>query len=319
MQRAAQPPTARALPARNGRVTSSGSSRPGLGIALRILSGLLFAIMSLCVKLVSDAIPLGQIVLFRSAFAIVPLIVFLIVRNEFPHGLATKRPVGHIIRSVVGATGMFTSFAAIARLPIADATLVGYTTPLITTLLGGVLLGEALTRPKISGLALGVAGLLVLTLPQMFGTGVDATRLAGYGFGLLTSVFSAVAYIQVRRLGTTESPGTIAFYFALVASVAALPMALSAWVTPTPYQFGVLVVAGLVGGLAHIAMTLAFRYAEVSLLAPFEYLALLWAVLIDLTVFGVPVGPTFVMALPLLLAGAAVSSRRGRLRGNGRG
>lgn len=300
-----------ARPARTKPV-STGSSNPRLGIILRVVSGVLFALMTLFVKLASDSIGLGQIVLFRSTFAMIPLVIFLMVRNEFPQGLATKRPWGHLLRSGFGTAAMFASFAAIARLPLADATLVNYTTPLITSLLGGILLGEALTRPRITGLLLGLAGVLVLTVPEMLGTEVNITRLTGFGLGLLASGLSSIAYVQVRRLGTTESPGAIAFYFVLVASLASLPLAIQGWVTPSGTELTFLILAGLLGGLAHIAMTLAFRYAEVSLLAPFEYLMLLWAGGLDLLFFQTPLGPTFFVALPLLLLGAAVSS--GRLR-----
>lgn len=296
------------------RNVSEGSSNPRLGIILRIVSGVLFTLMTLCVKLASENIGLGQIVLFRSAFAMIPLVIFLYLRREFPGGLATRRPFGHLLRSGFGAAAMFASFAAVARLPLADATLVNYATPLVTSLLGGIILGEVLTRSRITGLALGVAGVLALTVPEMLGTEINTVRLAGYGLGLLAAVLASIAYIQVRRLGSTESPGAIAFYFVLVASLVSLPWALQTWVTPTPAEYGILIMAGLLGGVAHIAMTLAFRYAEVSLLAPFEYLTLLWAGAIDLLFFRTPMGPTFFIALPLLLAGAAVSSGRFRRR-----
>src|SRR5690554_5825451 len=291
---------------------NEGSSNARLGIILRVVSGVLFTLMTLCVKLASENIGLGQIVLFRSAFAMIPLVIFLVIRKEFPGGLVTRRPFGHLLRSGFGAAAMFASFAAVARLPLADATLVNYATLLVTSMLGGILLGETLTRSRITGLALGIAGVLALTLPEMIGTDVDSTRLAGYGLGLLASVLASIAYIQVRRLGSTESPGAIAFYFVLVASLASLPSALQNWVTPTASEYGILIAAGLFGGVAHIAMTLAFRYAEVSLLAPFEYLTLLWAGAIDLLFFKTVLGPAFYIALPLLLAGAAVSG--GRLR-----
>ncbi len=87
--------------------------------------------------------PIGQIVSFRSTFAVIPLMIFLLVRREFPGGLATKRPLGHLARSAFGTASMFLSFATIARLPLADSTLVGYVTPLLTALLGGLLLHEA--------------------------------------------------------------------------------------------------------------------------------------------------------------------------------
>ncbi len=256
------------------------------GIVLRIVSTVFFAGMAVFVKLASEEAPVGQIVFFRSAFAMIPLVIFLLARREFPAGLATKRPFGHLARSGLGAASMFLSFAAISRLP----------------------LGEVLTRSKMTGIFLGMCGVLVLTLPQLIGTTIDATRLVGYGLGLLSAVLAAGAMIQVRRLGTTESPGAIALYFVLVSALASLFTLPTGWVAPSTGTLAMLVLAGLVGGLAHIAMTLSYRYAEASTLAPFEYLSLIWAGVLDLTVFQLGLSPWFLLAVPLLITGAAVST-----------
>lgn len=278
------------------------------GIVLRIVSTVFFAGMAVFVKVASNEAPVGQVVFFRSAFAVVPLVIFLLARREFPGGLATRRPLGHLARSGLGAASMFLSFAAIVRLPLADSTLVSYVTPLLTALLGGLLLGEALTRSKMTGIFLGMCGVLVLTFPQLIGTTIDDQRLVGYGLGLLSAVLAAGAMIQVRRLGTTESPGAIALYFVLVSAMISLFTLPTGWVAPSASTLAALVLAGLVGGLAHIAMTLSFRYAEASTLAPFEYLSLIWAGVLDLAVFRSGLSPWFLLAVPLLVTGAAVST-----------
>lgn len=278
------------------------------GIQLRILSGLLFTAMGLCIKLSSATIPLGQIVFFRSAFALIPLVVFLIVLGHFPRGLYTKRPLGHLARSSLGAAAMFASFASIARLPLAEATLIGYLAPIMMAVLAVLVLKEQLNARRVIGIGLGMLGVLVLTLPEISAPELNSTRLAGYGFGILMGIFTAAALIQVRRLTATESPGAIAFYFVLVSMLAALLTLPAGWVTPDPSDLLPLILAGLFGGCAHIAMTLAFKYAEASLLAPFEYLTLIWAGMIDVIWFGTGLGLAFFMALPLVLAGAAVAS-----------
>lgn len=285
-----------------------GLSDTAKGIALRILSGLLFTLMSLCVKLIGSAVPLGQIVFFRSAVAMLPLVVFLWLRGEFPAGLHTTRPWGHVLRSGLGAAAMFTSFATIARLPLAEVTLLGYLAPLILVLLAAVVLGERITTPRALGVALGFLGVLVLTLPELGNGPIDAARATGLGLGVATAVLTAAAYVQVRRLSATESPGAIAFYFVLVASAASLLTIPAGWVVPAPKDLALLMAAGLCGGGAHIAMTLSFRLAEVSRLAAFEYLTLLWAGLIDLILWQTAFGPAFWLALPLLLGGAAVAA-----------
>jgi drug/metabolite transporter (DMT)-like permease len=119
--------------------------RPALGNALRLLSGLLFAAMVVCVKAVSLDAALGQVVFCRSFFALIPLVAFLWLRREFPGGLRTRRPFGHMLRSGFGALAMFASFAAIARLSVAEATLVGHLSPVFTAAAGMVLLSGRLT------------------------------------------------------------------------------------------------------------------------------------------------------------------------------
>ncbi len=288
--------------------------RPRLGIALRILSGLLFATMAVCVKAVSDTVPVGEIVFFRSAFALFPLVVFLWLRAEFPQGLTTRRPLGHLLRSSLGAAAMFASFASIARLPLAEATLLSYLSPTFTSLAGVFLLSERVTVWRIGGVALGLIGVIVLVWPEIGQGAVDDERLWGYAFGLLMGLLTACALIMVRSLSHTESPGAIAFYFviaSMIGGVLTLPMG---WVAPDLRGLTYLMLAGLFGGFAHIAMTLAFRHAEASLLAPFEYLAILWPVLADIFLFDMPLSSAFIAALPLVLAGAALAAAEGRQR-----
>ena len=287
--------------------------RPARGIALRLVSGVLFTGMAVCVKAVSDAVPTGQIVFYRSAFALLPLAVFLWWRGELPGGLRTRRPLGHLLRSALGAAAMFASFAAIARLPLAEAVLIGHLAPVFTALAAVAVLSERLTIWRILGLALGFGGVLALVWPDLGGD-ADAARLAGYALGLATAALTAAALLMVRSLARTESPGAIAVYFVAASMAGGLLTLPLGWADTDRTALALLILAGVFGGAAHIAMTLAFRYAEASRLAPFEYVALLWAVLADLALFGSPLGPSFLVALPLVLLGAASAASEGRGR-----
>lgn len=288
---------------------------PWRGIFLRLLSGLLFAGMVVMVKALSEDVPLGEIVFFRSAFALIPLVIFLRLRGEFPSGLKTKRPWGHLLRSMFGATAMFTSFAALARLPVAEATLIGYLSPVLTAVAGVVLLGERATVFRVGGIALGLAGVAVLVWPEIGGGVMDQTRLIGLALGVATAVLTSLALAMTRSLAHGgESPGAIAFYFAICATLGGLATLPGGWILPSSQTLILLVLAGIFGGFAHIAMTLAFRYAEASRLAPFEYVALIWAVLTDIAIFHLPLAPAFVFALPLVLGGAVFAALERRPR-----
>jgi drug/metabolite transporter (DMT)-like permease len=290
------------------------SENQTLGIGLRILSGFLFAAMSICIKATSGAVPVGQIVFFRSAFALIPLVIFLWWRNEFPRGLATRRPFGHLLRSSLGAAAMFASFASIARLPLAEATLLTYLSPTFTSIAGVVLLSERLTKWRVGGVLFGLAGVVTLVWPEIGHGVMDDARMWGYILGLLMGLLTSSALIMVRSLSRTENPGAIAFYFVIASMIGGLFTVPFGWVMPDRTGLALLVLAGLFGGFAHIAMTVAFRHAEASLLAPFEYLAILWPVLADLLIFNSPLSSTFITALPLILAGAALAAVEGRRR-----
>ena len=281
---------------------------PSLGIALRLLSGVLIAGMYVTVKAVSDDVPLGEIVFFRSFFAIFPLLVFLWIRDEFPYGLATKRPIGHFIRASFGAIALFASFESIARLNVAEAVLIAQLSPVLMAVAAVFLLSERFTVWRLGGLGLGFVGVVVLVWPELDSGSNDRSRLIGYFIGLVAAVLSALALVMVRSLNKTESPGAIALYFVLASMIGSLFTLPGGWVVPEDQTLFLLIAAGLFGGFAHIAMTLAFRFAEASRLAPFEYVALLWLLLADLFIFEVELSTAFILATPLILAGAFFSA-----------
>lgn len=286
----------------------SDRDRPTFGIGLRLLSGILIAGMYVCVKAVGEDVPLGEIVFFRSAFAIIPLILFLWMRREFPQGLATKRPLGHLLRATFGALSLFASFAAIARLNVAEAILIAQLSPILMTMAAVVLLGERLTIWRVGGLMLGFAGVIVMVWPELGTAGAGGARMMGFVLALLAATLSALALIMVRSLSATESPGAIALYFVLASMIGALATLPWGWVMPGGWTLLMLIGAGVFGGFAHIAMTLAFRYAEATRLAPFEYVALLWPILADLLLFGFALSSSYLAALLLVLLGAAFAA-----------
>lgn len=286
----------------------SDLDRPALGIGLRILAGLLSACMFICVKAVGPNVPLGEVVFFRSFFAIIPLALFLWMRGEFPHGLATKRPFQHFLRSSFGAIALFTSFAALAYLSLAEAMLIAQLSPMLMAMFAVLLLSERLTIWRVTGLFVGFVGVVVLIWPELTTDAQDGARLWGIGLALLSAVLSALALIMVRKLNRTESPGAIAMYFVIASMVGALCTLPWGWVITDGPTTALLIGAGLFGGFGHIALTLSFRYAEASRLAPFEYLALLWPLLADLFVFRLSLSTSFILAAPIILAGAAIAA-----------
>ena len=283
------------------------------GIALRIGATFFFTLMVVCVKFLSGTVPLGQIVFFRSAVALVPLVLFLMWTGDFPGGLHTKRPFGHVLRCLLGCAALFASFASLEYLPLAHASIIGYLAPILAVILAQMFLGEQMTPARWGAVALGFLGMLVLVVPQASATTVDTSYLIGAGLALTMAVFTAGAKVQIRSLAQTENAGAIAFYFAATCSLAGLVTLFWGWSTPTPMAWVWLCGAGLAGGVAHIMMTLALQHSEVSKLAPFEYLSLVFAVLADLVLFQIVPEAAFYLSTALILAALWLNVTEGKL------
>lgn len=272
------------------------------GIFLRVGATFFFTLMVILIKLLSEAVPVGQVVFFRSAVALVPLVLFLMWTKEFPAGLYSKRPVGHVVRCLMGCAAMFASFASLKYLPLAHASILGYLAPMLAVVLARFILGEEVSPIRWFAVVLSFLGMLVLVLPKATGTTLDQSYMIGLGLALIMAVFTAGAKIQIRSLALTENAGAIAFYFALTCALAGLATAGLGWVQPTAEQCLLLIGSGVAGGIAHIMMTLALQKSEVSKLAPFEYLSLIFAVIADYSLFNVVPGVAFIGATALILA-----------------
>lgn len=285
----------------------SNSQNERLGILLRIGSGLLFTVMVGLIKVLDQSVPIGQLVFARSAFALIPLVSFLVWQHDFPSGLHTKYPWMHVVRCILGTVAMFTAFAVLRYLPVAEATTLSYLSPVVLVILAAIYLKETVSARRWWGVVLGAAGLLVMTVPS-FSSHLDTRTLIGVGLGLVTACLIAGAYLQVRQLAKMgENPGAIAFYFAITGTIIGALTLMFNWVTPTPLQWACLVGVGLLGGMAQICMTLSFKYAEASAMAPYEYLSILWAVLLGMMYFNEIPSVSFWFAAPLILAGAIVA------------
>lgn len=172
-----------------------------------------------------------------------------------------------------------------------------------------VILSERLTLWRIGGVLIGFVGVLVLVWPELGSGNFGEARLFGIGLALVSAVLSALALIMVRSLNRTENPGAIAMYFVVASMVGALFTVPWGWVLPDMNTTALLICSGLFGGFGHIALTLSFRYAEASRLAPFEYIALIWPIFADLFIFKLPLTTAFILAAPLILAGAAFAAK----------
>ena len=287
------------------------ASGAGSGIALRLAATGLFAIMSLCVRLASFEAPVGQIVFYRSALALPPIVAYLFWRRQFPRGLRTRRPGGHLKRSLFGCIAMFFSFVSLACLPLALASALSFLAPLLVVPAAMIALRERPGAVVIGASLAGFVGVALMLAPAFEGPALDSNTLIGVAAGLAMAVTTAAAKVQIKALTATEPPGTIAFYFAVICTIMGLATFPFGWASPTGTSLVFMIGAGITGGLAHIAMTEALAHAPASTLAPFEYTAMLWALAFDMVVFGLLPAPIGLVGALVIVAAAAVAAFTG--------
>jgi len=261
------------------------------GISFKLISALLFAAMSALVRQLGDVAPVGQMVFFRSAFAILPVVVIYALRGELMTAVRTGRPLGQLGRGMLSVCGMFTNFSALTRLPLADATAISFASPLITVALARIILKERVRIYRWSAVLVGFAGVIVMLIPHFdighyAASGAAATAAVGSLLAMASAFCNAGTVIQTRRLTQSETTSSIVFYFSLVCAIAGALTLPFAWHSPTPAELTKLVMLGILGGVAHIFLTESYRHASASVVAPFDYSSMIWALLLGYWLFG---------------------------------
>lgn len=261
---------------------------PRKGIVLKILSALCATLMLACVKGLDGAIPTGQVVFFRSFLALFPLLLWLNYQGNVRASLKTKNILGHLIRGFSGTGGMFFNYLALVYISLADATALSYAAPLFTVIMAALLLKEQVRLYRWIAVIIGFSGILIMLAGPLRHSVSTATAAASFGviFALLAALCTATSLVQIRFLNGIEHPGAIVFYFSLMTTVIGLATSLFGWCSPSPLQWALLIGCGLLGGVAQILVTLSLRYADASLLAPFDYTTLLWSMLIGFVMLG---------------------------------
>jgi drug/metabolite transporter (DMT)-like permease len=230
--------------------------QPLLGIALKIASALAFTLMSAGVKLVAERYPIGEVVFFRSAFALVPLLAWLSWRGDLINAVRTDDLKGHLLRGIISTSGMFAGFIALSYLPLSDAVAIGYASPLITVVLAALILKETVRAYRWSAVVVGFVGVIIMLLPHLNGSIVAQGLAGGAGVGALFALFaaccSAGATIQIRRLMVRERTGAIVFYFSLLTTFMGLMTIVLGWRMPDLADAVLLVVIGILGGIGQI-------------------------------------------------------------------
>lgn len=250
-----------------------------LGIGLMLLAMLLFEVMDAVAKwLVSDDMSAIQVIAVRSWFIVAMIPPILMLRGELSE-LATRKPWHHLLRGMIGVIAPFSFFSALKTLPLADATVVFFSGTFILTAASALLLKERVGIHRWSAVAIGFGGVVIAVNPQGDGP------LGAYLLVLCAATIYSLIFITGRQLSRRDSVISLVFSLHLgmgVVATAALPWV---WVPLDLVVLAQLFLMALIALVAHYVFAAAFARAEVSVLAPFEYTALLWAALIGYAIW----------------------------------
>ena len=288
---------------------------PARGILLMMVAITVFSIQTGFIK-AADRVPAGQAVFFRSACALPVIMIWLWMRGDLAQGLRTQNYKGHILRSVAGTIAMGLGFAGLKYLPLPEVTALRFITPTLIVVFAALLLGERIRLIRVSAIVMGLVGVVIILWPRL-GVGLAGAgqrEMIGAAMVLGSAVFAAFAQIFIKRMAAVERTAAIVFYFSLTSLLLSLLSAPFGWVWPTGSEAVLLVGAGFIGGVGQILLTSSYRFADASVLAPFTYVSMIWALLIGYFIFDE--APTLVMlagASLVILSGVVIFLREQQL------
>jgi drug/metabolite transporter (DMT)-like permease len=292
------------------------SHRPARAVLLKTCAIGLFTTMAALIKATADEVPAGQAVFFRSLFAILPIFLWLALRGDLSEGVRVKNPWGHVRRGIVGTSAMGMTFAGLGMLPLPEVTAIGFATPLFTVILAALILGERFRFVRLSAVGIGLLGVLIMLWPRLGGgTVADETATLGALLILAATLARAFVQIQIRQLVQTDNTAAIVFWFSMTATILSALTFPFGWVVPTLSTTALLILAGLMGGVAQILVTSSYRYAPASLLAPYDYTSMLFALAIGYVWFAELPTVLMLVGAALVIAGNALVIWRERQLG----
>ncbi|GAA4006545.1 DMT family transporter [Sphingomonas humi] len=277
------------------------AQRPLAGVLLRLLTALLLAIMFALVKIAgSRGVHLVESLFYRQIGSAV-CAAGLVLAGPGLASLRTRRIGAHIGRMALGITAMGMNFLAFLLLPLAEATAIGFTVPIFSTVLAALVLGEATGRWRWGAVVAGFAGVILIVHP-----GGEGVPLTGAVVALVAAGLTAAVTIVIRRLGATERASTTVFWFAASSLVPLGLLMLHFGRAHDGATFAILAVMALAGGLAQLTLTASLRLAPVALVMPMDYTSLIWATLLGAWLFAELPSSSVWVGAPVIIASGLV-------------
>jgi len=255
-------------------------SKNHLGVVYMIMSVLFFSFMDILIK-ITDEYAVGQVMFFRAVFGLIP-IFFLIPKNRLRDFYKTKHFGLHFYRSFFGAIAMAAIFIGLRNLQLAEVTSLAFSGPIWVVIFSMLFLSEKIRTKRWVAVGLGFIGVLIISKP-----GFDNLNYY-YIFPIIFCIGFAGVSILIRKLTLAgETVWLIAFYFSVASGLGGLAtFPLGDWIMPTKYDLVLLILVGLLGGIANLTLTQSYKLAEVTLTTPLKYLSLVFAIIFGFYFFN---------------------------------
>ncbi len=232
-----------------------------------------FSLMGAAIKQAALDLNTPMVVFLRNVFGLIALTPWLLRQGAV--SLRTARPGMHLARCAIGLSAMYCFFYAIAHMPLAEAMLLNYSTPLYVPLIAWLWLGERPGLRLLPIILVGFVGVSLLLMPE-----ADARMGSASWIGLAAGVLAAAAFVAIRRLSRSEPAVRIVFYFTFLGLLVSLLPLPWYWQPPPVNSLGYMAVAGLFATGGQVALTRAYSLAPAAQVAPFNYLVVVFAALL---------------------------------------
>ena len=253
----------------------------------------MFTVMNLFAKLLSSNHSIIEIVFYRNLIACLPFLFMVFVLGKRDILVIRSQPAMVGVRAVIGTISLTSTFAAFSMMPMAETTVLLFTSSLFIPMLGVIFLHERVGPYRWAAVAIGFVGVVVMVHPE------GKVNVPGVSVALFAALMHATLQVILRYLGRFERPETVTFYFLVIgALITALPLPFVA-VTPTMDELPLLLGVGLSGAAAQWLLSTAFRNAPAAIVTVFNYSSIVWA-----TLFGWMIWNEW--PLPAVLLGATI-------------
>ena len=272
-----------------------------------VFASFFFSLMTLCVKNIDKRIPIYELVLFRSLLSLIITLLIINIKNINPWG--KNRPL-LILRGFLGTLALVCIFYAIRNMPLSISTVIQYTYPIFISIFAGMFINEKITRNIVIALIIGWTGIfIILNSTQLSNINVEIENIWVF-IAFLGSIFTALAYVTVKKLAFTEDVYVIIQYFPLVSLIILMPITFINWVTPNMNDLIWIIGIGLFTQLGQTFLTLGLKRLPASEASTINYLQVFFGSIWGIIFFNETININFLIGALLVLLGTIISTTK---------